>query len=463
MSEPVPAVQASGLARAEAVVWTWRGSAALSVAVKTSYTLTAGGISPSAPEPFDPNDQPYAGSTSLRTAAESVLRLGRAELLHAGAVVAPAGVTMVRLAASRAQKVFVDKRAMAKKSDPSPGLGPAARSLAPRPAAAGGIVALPDGFDFARDQAAPPDQQCADLVAGDQVLLANLHPDAAQVVFSIPAAPAARAVADGHVAPLTLACRRLVADTDARRLTLLWLAELPLRSLDIVPRLCVEVLGPAAQGSAQAPGPAPSPARPAPPPAPARAPSALELLRGAARAPAPAPVAAGGGAPGTMLIEEPAPPAASPPGTMVIDSPAPAATATPFGAVSPRAGSAGARSDATPWGESSLLARPLAPIGAGTLAVDLDERSGLLATPALAVATPPPAPTPPAMPPPESPPPFPMASPPAPPAPAADPWAKPEELDPWAQPEPAPTPAAPPPPKPAPRANALKMLYKRGK
>ena len=265
MSWPV-SVTSLGSLETGSLLWTQRGALQVTVVLRTTYTLAAGPPSPLPADAVDGEDRHYGDdpARAVRTAADLAPRVPLAEIVHAGAVVAPAGVTVVRLALSRQGRSILDKRAVASAINDSPGLGPLGRWSAERLAVlrgepeplmgADGVLALPDDYDFGFHQCAPPDQRCDRLAGGDQILLANLHPDLAEVIVSLPTrAPAARAILGGEEAPLVVECKRVLLDTDRRRLTLTWYAELELPSLDAVPHLRIEARAPDAPAPQAAP------------------------------------------------------------------------------------------------------------------------------------------------------------------------------------------------------------------
>ena len=253
------AVGVLGPLEAGTLLWTHRGALNVTVVLRTAYALFAGPSSPLPADAVDPEDRHYRDdpSATVRTAADVAPRVPRAEVVHAGAVFAPAGVTLVRLALSRQGRMIFDKRALASAKNDSPGLGPLGRRSAerlavlrgaPEPLAdANGVLALPDDHDFGFHQCAPTDQRLDSLVGGDEILLGNLHPEIAELVISLPTtAPAARAILGGEEAPLLLECKRVLLDTDRRRFTLTWYAELELPGLDVVPHLRIEARAPEA-------------------------------------------------------------------------------------------------------------------------------------------------------------------------------------------------------------------------
>jgi hypothetical protein len=462
------------------LLWTFDGELRVTVVLRTAYALAAGNLEPREPEAIALHDRHYADdpARAVRTPSDLAPRLPRAEVLHAGAVVAPAGVTMVRLAVSRDGAIISDKRAVAMAKNDSPGLGPTPRAAGEPACDANGVVLPPPGFDFGVYQRAPLDQQIDRLIGGDQIFLGNLHPDLAELAVVIPRrAPSARASLGRQEAPLLLACRRVLLDTDRRTYTLVWYGELELPGIAAVPHLRIEAR------SADAPA---APAAPVQaPPQPIATPTAADprqlLQRIVARAQV-AGTAAAAGAPtrvtaaGTVLIEEPAPARPAPAqaavaGTLIVDAaPPPAAAALPF-APAPAPAPAERRVasvEATPWAGAAPRAAPQpASFGVGTMAIDVDPPANAERLP------PPPAPPPPA-PPAALVDPPPRLEPPAPSAPAkivtmAEPRAaapapapKPEQGSPWRAPEPAPVAPKPPPPPAAPKgpAAALASLKK---
>lgn len=427
------------------VLWSQRGALLATLVAKTAYSLGPGVLAQVAPEPVSAAEPAEANERGI---CELVPRLPKAEVLHVGAVFAPAGVTMVRLALVRAGQPVFEKRKLAKVADGSPGLGALGRASPERRAAlrgarepeadGSGVLALAPDYDFSFHQVAPADQRVDRLLPGDQLVLGNLHPDVAELVVALPSrGPAARALLGSQAATLAFECKRVLLDTDRKRMTLTWLAELTLPGLHAVPHVLIEARAP----------------EPSAPVAPAF--DARSLLRQVAPGPVPAPaLAKGAGAPppvavGTVLLDEPAPAQA---GTLIVDEGAVQHRTLPFAGGSSGAAARVADASATPWG-GPLPVAPRAPVaapGAGTMALDVDE-------PPAPRLPPPPAPPPPVPP---------VAASPAlepPPAPPSAPAADARKSDPWAKlPEAAQAPPPPPSaPKAEPRANALKLLYKK--
>ncbi len=265
------AVSSLGPVTAGTLLWTQGGALRVTLVLRTAYALTPGALTPVQPEGVAAQDRHHHGdpARAVRTAADLAPRLPRAEVVHAGAVIAPAGVTMVRLALFREKEALFDKRAIATTKDDSPGFGPLGRtSPARRAALRGGADPAPDAmgtlplspdFDFGFYQSAPADQQVDRLMGGDQILLGNLHPELPELSVVVPSrAPTARALLGGEEAPLVLECKRVVLDTDARSYALVWYAELELPGFAAVPYLRIEARTPDAI-------PAAPPAQPQPP------------------------------------------------------------------------------------------------------------------------------------------------------------------------------------------------------
>src|SRR5215212_8349898 len=153
-------VTSLGSLEAGSLLWTHRGALQVTVVLRTTYSLTAGTPSPVPADPVDSEDRHYGNdpARAVRTAADLAPRVPLAEIVHAGAVVAPAGVTVARLALSRQGRSILDKRVVASATSDSPGLGPLGRRSAerlgllwgtPEPlAGAGGVLALPDNHPF---------------------------------------------------------------------------------------------------------------------------------------------------------------------------------------------------------------------------------------------------------------------------------------------------------------------------
>src|SRR5689334_22957992 len=116
------------------LLWTQRGALMVTLVLRTTYTLAAGPPSPLPADAVDREDRHHGDDPAreVRTAADIAPRVPFAEIVHAGAVVAPAGVTVVRLALSRQGRSILDKRAVASAKNDSPGLGPLGRREAER-------------------------------------------------------------------------------------------------------------------------------------------------------------------------------------------------------------------------------------------------------------------------------------------------------------------------------------------
>jgi len=485
------------------MIWRYRGALYLTIIAKTSHGLAAP-HAPMAPEALDGFDRHYGGDSArpVRTPSDAVAQLPRAELLHAGSVFAPAGVTMARLALFRGEKAVIDIRKLAKAADDSPGLGPLARASAERTALlagraapafdAAGCYAIPDAFDFAFEQAARPDQQCDELLAGDRVLLVNLHRTSAELVVPLPLAPpTARVTGGGDHATPPFRCRRVLIDTDRDRITMTWLTLLPLPVMNAASRLRVDLAAPPASSPsdrAVVAGRAPS------------TPSAVPRMGAGAAAVAsgtmliqPPKAAVGTGtmiladgaasAPRAPLPGPPAPRRASTPdtmGTLLIEDEAPAPSlAMPFARKErPTQARKNPAASATPWAQSDADRPKAAPaasaaLGLGTMTIDLDPEQAKAFRPVLP-APPPPLPVaqhpvdPPDTPAPDEPgpdEPAPDALAPDKPAAAAPVVAPPKRTgdDIWAKQPDAVAVAPPPKPKLAPRANPIAMLYRKGK
>ncbi len=233
-----------GSVEAGALLWAQRGALNVTVISKTAFALAAGARVTLPPDPVDPFDRHHGDdpTRAIRTPSDVVIRLPMAEIFHAGAVVAPAGVTMVHLSIAREGRKVLDHRALAKRADDSTGLGPQRRTTHVPPTDRNGVVVLPDDHDFRTEQRAPAELRLDRLMGGDVITLGNLHPDVPELGVSLPSrAPAARAILGGEEAPLTMSCQRALFDTDRRVVTLTWLAELELPGLEAVPHLRVEI------------------------------------------------------------------------------------------------------------------------------------------------------------------------------------------------------------------------------
>ncbi len=464
MSWPI-AVSSFGPVEAGTLLWTQGARLHATLVLRTAFALMPGVLAHAPAGGVERVERHFQSDETrpVRTVSDLAPRIPRAEVVHVGGVIAPAGITMVRLALLRQGKPLFDKRGMASTKNDSPGLGPlgpasperrASLKGHPEPRSDGhGRLVVSEGFDFGFYQSAPADQQVDALVGGDQILLGNLHPDLAELAVVVPnRAPVARAVLGDEEAPLPVTCKRVILDTDRRVYTLLWYGDLEIPSAAAVPYLRLE---------ARAPELAP----------PTRV-DAGQMLQRIAGAPPRGPVAPAAAGPqrkahaGTLILEDPPPKPTTQParktalaGTLPIDMAdvaPPATSALPFRGAAPAtaqpAGQPGAAPGATPWAGAPLRAAPkLANPFAGTLAID---------EPVPEQARPPPPPAPP--------PPEPVAA-------AAPPAAKVEQAkepiradapDPRASPW-APAPAAPrapaapaPPPKPKGPAAANASLKK---
>ena len=126
-----------------------------------------------------------------------------------------------------------------RKSQPPKGFGPIGRSWQPRAKCAGTydeawlenvFPFLPADFSDAYYQAAPPDQQCAYLQGGEDVVLVNLTPQG-RTAFKLPVVkvPIVFFLRDGTQQETQAALDTLLLEPDEGRLTLVWRANLPLR------------------------------------------------------------------------------------------------------------------------------------------------------------------------------------------------------------------------------------------
>lgn len=240
-----------------ALLWHFRGTLHVTLVLRTSYSLGAGPLTSIPADPVDDQDRHYGNHAAypVRTANDLVPYLPRAEIVHAGAVVAPTGRTTVRLSLIRRGKPVFDKRSVALTNQPCPGLGPLSRRSAERLAflrnapepqpGMDAIMVLPDHLDFNYYQCAPLDQQCSQIEGGDQILLHNLHPEQPELTITLPSrAPLARAYLGPEEAHLLLECKRVVLDTDRRRVTLNWYADIELPGPNAIPYLRVVATAP---------------------------------------------------------------------------------------------------------------------------------------------------------------------------------------------------------------------------
>jgi len=240
-----------------ALIWFYRRTLHVALVLRTSHTLDAGPLRSVLADPVDDRDRHYGNVPThpLRTVSDLVPHLPRAELVHAGAVVAPSGTAPVRLSLVRGGKPILDKHGVASSRHPSPGLGPIDKRSperfallrgAPEPQlGADAILRLPDDMDFSFYQCAPRDQQCDRIDGGDQIVLDNLHPEHSRLVVLLPSrAPMARAYLGNEVAPLLLECKRVLLDTDRRRITLNWYADIELPGTSALPYLRIEAIAP---------------------------------------------------------------------------------------------------------------------------------------------------------------------------------------------------------------------------
>ena len=159
MPWPVDVVPFGSL-EAGTLLWTRGGALHVTLVLRTTYALGAGPPTLLAAGAVEGEDHHYQGdpARAVRTAADLAPRVPRADIVHAGAVIAPAGITVVRLALFRQGRALFDKRATAAIKNDSTGLGPLGRAAPQRRAAlrgaaeptiaANGVIALPDDFDF---------------------------------------------------------------------------------------------------------------------------------------------------------------------------------------------------------------------------------------------------------------------------------------------------------------------------
>ena len=169
----------------------------------------------------------------------------------------------------------------------------------PRAQLEGDVAEIPDDFDWAYYQAAPPDQRTDPLSGGEWIVLEGLHPTLPLLRTRLPGARglarvhglARFGVAEGQV--LELAADTLRIDGDARRCTVVWRRSFPVYAEEALAAL--RIVAGVEVGGAALRWPAPAAAGPSRPPP---------------RASAPPPPDAGVGT--VMLAEEAAPAAALP-------------------------------------------------------------------------------------------------------------------------------------------------------
>src|SRR5262249_8594637 len=109
------AVTTLGTMETGSLLWTHQGELHVTVVLRTSHAL---GGAPLRPRPAAPGAHEARHShddrgRAVRPAADLAPRAPLAEIVHAGAVFAPAGVTMVRVAVARDGRTILDKRALA--------------------------------------------------------------------------------------------------------------------------------------------------------------------------------------------------------------------------------------------------------------------------------------------------------------------------------------------------------------
>lgn len=453
MTSPASPVAITPLGASSAHALSWRrvDRMFVTVVVKGTFALVPGGpVAPIEPEPITFEEGGGAPS-------DLVPYLGRADVLLVGHV-DPAGESRVSppftvgLGVNRGgawlmskRVVMADRRIL--------GLGPSSRRAAARFQAHDGILTLPEPFDWASLQAAPPDQRI-DLLEGQEWLaLASVYPSHPVLMTHLGGARAAaklfgqaQNLRNGR--PIPLLADTLLVDADKRRCQIVWRGQFPVSGADALPHLRV-VAGIETPGRPivwidplSAPPPPPAP-RAAAPPAPW-----MPITPAHQGASAPPPL------PSASWSPRPAPPvpdrfsATAPPRA---DAAKPATPFAPPARPEEPEGQEWFHGTAplTAQQVAELLAKPALPFEAkktippaaasheATSLLDTSKLSGLPAIPFGAPPPPPPAPAPP--------PPVMIAPPPIiapPPAPVAD-----------SPPPPLPPPA--PPPEPEPEAPSL--------
>jgi hypothetical protein len=276
---------------AAAVAWRWQGQLYLSLIAKATFAFAPDAAMTFAePQPIVGGEVHHGKNPgrSIRFTTDLVPVLARTDVLFTGSAHAPAGLggraLPVRLAVYTDQRTLLDKHLLVQDPagfqrlpivyeralrgpdglenpfgvaeggsppqvvDPanprSPaGFGPIARSwparrrllgTTPRKALDGPIAELPDDFDWAYFQAAPPDQQTEILTGDEWILLEGLHPDAPLFRTRLPSVRAmarihglsAAGIEEGS--QLDLRIEALHIDGDEQRCSLVWRANIPL-------------------------------------------------------------------------------------------------------------------------------------------------------------------------------------------------------------------------------------------
>lgn len=104
---------------------------------------------------------------------------------------------------------------------------------------------FPDGFDYGYFQAAPPDQQVAEIRSNERIILENLHPEHPRLVTSLPGIqPKAIAErASGQREDVKLVADTLTIDTDRGVCVVVWRGTIWLNAADEAGRIMVTTEG----------------------------------------------------------------------------------------------------------------------------------------------------------------------------------------------------------------------------
>ncbi|WP_437967189.1 DUF2169 domain-containing protein [Sorangium sp. So ce260] len=276
-------------ATATSVVWRSRGELRITVIVKATFAFAADAEMPRVePQKILPGEVHHGNNPgrSVRLTSDLAPRLDHADVLFTGHAHAPPGAPArslpVRLTISDESGVLLDKallvqdragfqrmplvyeralrgendqenflgvRATGDPSEPeaniidplqparAAGFGPIARAwparkrllgATPRKALDAPIAEIPDGFEWAYYQAAPPDQRVRHLRGGEWIELEGLHPTLPRLRMRLPEARgrarihglSAFGVSEGH--PLDLDADTLRIDGDEQRCTLVF-------------------------------------------------------------------------------------------------------------------------------------------------------------------------------------------------------------------------------------------------
>ena len=246
------------------VVWRQLGRLNVTVVLKATFALVPDAMmTPASPRPLARDEQVDETGRALLEAGDLAPYLRQCDVWLTGSIEAPTGP--VRLGLFRDKTALIDKsidpRATAG-ADPSPargaggaararqrirvaGFGPLSRGWPVRsrlPGAAGlrqlpgPLVEIPDTFDWAYFQVAPPDQRVDRLRGDEWIVLAGVHPKRASFSTRLPGVKGAARIHDrsrgGPGQPLELTADTVRIDLDRQICSITWRGRFPVATPD---------------------------------------------------------------------------------------------------------------------------------------------------------------------------------------------------------------------------------------